>query len=151
MREFNSIDTSKAEALPGVKAVVTRDDFEDQPSEAVPAGEMMVNYRDVVRNIMAREKALYEGHAVAAVAATSAAIAKRALALIEVDYEVLPHVTEVVDAMQPGAPILHEGLITEGVDPPPTEASNITKRVEVAIGDLEKGFAEADFHHRADF
>jgi len=67
-----AIDTSKAEALPGVKAVITRDDFADQPSEFIPAGEMMMNYKDVVRNVMAREKALYEGHAVAAVAATSA-------------------------------------------------------------------------------
>ncbi len=49
-----SIDTSKAEALAGVKAVVTRDDFEDQPSEMVAAGELPVNYRDVVRNMMAR-------------------------------------------------------------------------------------------------
>ena len=56
-----SIDTSKAEALPGVKAVVTRDDFADQSSEFIPAGEMMMNYKDVVRNVMAREKALYEG------------------------------------------------------------------------------------------
>ena len=65
-----SIDTSKAEALPGVKAVVTRDDFADQSSEFIPAGEMMMNYKDVVQNVMAREKALYEGHAVAAIAAT---------------------------------------------------------------------------------
>src|SRR6058998_3394209 len=86
-----SIDTAKAEALPGVKAVVTREDFADQPSEFVPAGEMM-NYKDVVRNVMAREKALYEGHAVAAVAATSAVIARSALKLIDVNYEVLPHV-----------------------------------------------------------
>ena len=78
------IDTSKAEALPGVKAVITRDDFADQPSEFIPAGEMMMNYKDVVRNVMAREKALYEGHAVAAVAATSAAIARKALKLIDV-------------------------------------------------------------------
>src|SRR6201988_587706 len=86
-----SIDTSKAEALPGVKAVVTRDDFADQSSEFIPAGEMMINYRDMVRNVMAREKVLYEGHPVAAVAATSTAIAKEALKLIKVDYEVLPH------------------------------------------------------------
>ena len=70
---IRSIDTSKAPALPGVKAVVTRDDFQDMASEFVPAGEMLINYRDVVRNVMAREKALYEGHPVAAVAATSAA------------------------------------------------------------------------------
>ena len=109
-----SIDTSKAEALPGVKAVITRDDFGDQPSEFIPAGEMMMNYKDVVRNVMAREKALYEGHAVAAVAATSAAIARKALKLIDVKYEVLPHVIDVVEAMQPGAPLLHDDLFTVG-------------------------------------
>src|SRR5262245_65494591 len=74
-----SIDTSKAEQLPGVKAVVTRDDFEDQPSEFIPAGEMMINYRDMVRNILAREKALYEGHDVAAVGARNVGLAKTAL------------------------------------------------------------------------
>ena len=95
-----SIDTSKAEALPGVKAVITREDFGDQPSEFIPAGEMMMNYKDVVRNVMAREKVLYEGHAVAAVAATTTAIARRALKLIDVKYEVLPHVIDVVEAMR---------------------------------------------------
>ncbi len=141
---IKSIDTSKAEALPGVKAVLTRADFEDRESELVPAGEMMVNYRDIVRNVMAREKALYEGHAVAAVAAISNAIAKKALRLIEVDYEPLPHVIDAVAAMQPGAPILHEDLITDGVDPTPTKASNVAKRVEFALGDVEAGFAAAD-------
>ena len=63
---------ARPQALPGVKAVVTGDDFKDQPAEFIPAGEMMIDYRDMVRNVMAREKALYEGHAVAAVAATSA-------------------------------------------------------------------------------
>src|SRR6185436_902113 len=62
------IDVSAAVKLAGVKAVVTRDDFKDQPSEFIPAGEMMINYRDVVRSVMAREKVLFEGHAVAAVA-----------------------------------------------------------------------------------
>src|SRR5437879_8075341 len=139
-----SIDTSKAEALPGVKAVITRADFADQPSEFVPAGEMMMNYKDVVRNVMAREKALYEGHAVAAVAATSAVIARSALKLIEVKYEVLPHVIDVVEAMQPNAPLLHDDLFTVGVDPKPEKASNIAKRVEIKQGDLEAGFKKAD-------
>ena len=58
---LKSIDISKAAALPGVKAIVTRDDFNDMPSEFVPAGEMLVNYRDIVRNVMAREKVLYDG------------------------------------------------------------------------------------------
>jgi CO/xanthine dehydrogenase Mo-binding subunit len=139
-----SIDTSRAEQLPGVKAVVTRDDFADQASEFVPAGEMMINYRDLVRNIMAREKVLYEGHAVAAVAATSAAIAKRALKLIDVQYEVLPHVIDVVEAMRPEAPLLHEDLYTAGVEPKPTKPSNVAKRVEIAHGDVEAGFGKAD-------
>ena len=105
---------------------------------------MMVNYRDIVRNVMAREKALYEGHAVAAVAAISNAIAKKALRLIEVDYEPLPHVIDAVAAMQPGAPILHEDMITDGVDPAPTKPSNVAKRVEFALGDVKAGFAAAD-------
>ncbi len=139
-----SIDASKAERLPGVKAVVTRDDFPDQSSEFIPAGEMMMNYRDVVRNVMAREKALYEGHAVAAVAATSTAVARRALKLIDVQYEVLPHVIDVVDAMKPEAPLLHEDLYTAGVEPKPERPSNIAKRVEIGHGDIEAGFARAD-------
>ncbi len=139
-----SIDTSKAEALGGVKAVVTRDDFEDRESEFVPAGEMMVNYRDMVRNIMAREKVLYDGHAVAAVAATSVSIAKKALKLIDVEYEILPHVIDVCDAMTPDAPVLHEDLITEGVDPVPTKGSNVAKRIEFKLGDVVKGFEQAD-------
>jgi CO/xanthine dehydrogenase Mo-binding subunit len=125
---IRSIDTSKASALPGVKAVITRNDFQDMPSEFVPAGEMLMNYRDVTRNVMAREKALYEGHAVAAVAATSTAVARKALKLIEVDYEILPHVIDVVEA----------------IEPPPTEPSNVAKRVEFAIGDTAEGFAESD-------
>src|SRR5215467_8767022 len=139
-----SIDTSKAEALPGVKAVITRADFADQSSEFIPAGEMMMNYKDVVRNVMAREKALYEGHAVAAVAATSAAIARRALKLIDVKYEVLPHVIDVVQAMKPAAPLLHDDLYTAGVEPKPTTPSNVAKRIEINQGDIEAGFARAD-------
>ncbi|MAG95126.1 MAG: xanthine dehydrogenase family protein molybdopterin-binding subunit [Alphaproteobacteria bacterium] len=140
---IKSIDTSKAEALAGVKAVVTRDDFQDMPSEMVPAGEMMVNYRDMVRNVMAREKALYDGHAVAAVAATSASQVRRALALIEVDYEVLPHVIDVMEAMKPDAPLLHDDIFTEGVEPVPDKPSNVAKRIEIGFGDMEAGFAAA--------
>ena len=139
-----SIDTSRAEALPGVKAVVTRADFGDQPSEFIPAGEMMMNYKDVVRNVMAREKALYEGHAVAAVAATSVAIARKALKLIDVKYEVLPHVIDVVEAMRPDAPLLHDDLFTVGVEPKPDKPSNIAKRLEIKVGDVEAGFKKAD-------
>ena len=140
-----SIDASKALALPGVKAVVTRDDFSDQPVGAVqPAGEMIINYRDMTRNIMAREKALFEGHPVAAVAAGNDRVARQALELIDVDYEVLPHVIDVDEAMKPDAPLLRDDLITEGVDPAPEKPSNIAKRVEFGHGDVETGFGLAD-------
>jgi CO/xanthine dehydrogenase Mo-binding subunit len=131
---IRSIDIAKAEALPGVKAVVTRDDFEDRQDAL----------RDILVNVMAREKALYEGHAVAAVAATTAAIARQALKLIKVDYEVLPHVTDVDKAMQPDAPLLYDDMFTEGVDPKPSKPSNVAKRAEFGHGDVEKGFAAAD-------
>ena len=141
---IKSIDTSKAQALAGVKAVVTRDDFPEMPSGLVPGGEGPMNYFDMTRNVMAREKALYEGHAVAAVAATSEAIAKRALKLIEVDYEVLPHVIDVVEAMQPDAPLLHPHIFTTGVEPTPGKPSNVASRAQFGHGDVEAGFAKAD-------
>ncbi len=139
-----SIDTSEAEKLTGVKAVVTRDDFPDMAVEHAASGELMVNFRDVTRNVMAREKVLYDGHAVAAVAATSDFIARRALKLIKVEYEVLPHVIDVVEAMQPDAPILHEDQFTKGVEPAPDKPSNIALRMQSKLGDVEEGFKQAD-------
>src|SRR5499426_1196478 len=141
---IKSIDASKAMALPGVKALITARDFQDLPSEFIPAGEMMVNFRDMTRNIMAREKALYEGHAVAAVAAISEAVAAEALKLIAVDYEVLPHVLDVEQAMAPDAPLLHDNMFTIGVEPKPAKSSNVAKRVEFSLGDVAAGFAKAD-------
>ena len=86
-----SIDTSKAEALKGVKAVVTRADFSTNPFGPGLTGEPW----NILENVMAGEKALYDGHAVAAVAAASALVARDALKLIDVTYEVLDHVTDV--------------------------------------------------------
>src|SRR6476659_4391340 len=103
---IRSVDTSKAAALPGVKAVVTSADFPEQKFEYVGPERVAQNFWHMTRNIMAREKALYEGHAVAAVAAASKAIADQALSLIAVDYEVLPHVIDVDEAMQADAPLL---------------------------------------------
>jgi CO/xanthine dehydrogenase Mo-binding subunit len=141
---IRSIDTSAAEKIEGVKAIVTAKDFKDQPSEFIPAGEMMINYKDVVRNVLAREKVLYEGHAVAAVAATSASAAKQALKAIKVDYEMLPHVLGVEEAMKPDAPLLHDDMITAGLNPAPTKPSNIAKFAEFGLGDLATGFKQAD-------
>ena len=141
---IRSINTSKAEALSGVKAVLTSADLPNQPFDYIGPERVAVNYWHMTRNILAREKALYEGHAIAAVAATTAAIAAEAIALIEVDYEVLPHVIDVDEAMQPDAPVLFEDMITRGVEPAPTKPSNITKRLEFKVGDLDAGFAAAD-------
>ena len=139
-----SIDTSKAEKLPGVKAVITAADLPNIPSEEAFVGEGPMNFRDLSLNCMARGKVLYEGHVVAAVAAISDTVADAALKLIEVKYEVLPHVIDVEEAMAPGAPILHDDLFTAGVTPKPTMASNVAKEVRFKIGDVAAGFAQAD-------
>src|SRR5205823_1690284 len=141
---IRSFDTSKAAKLPGVKAVVTAKDFPDQKFEYIGPERVAVNFWHVTRNVMAREKALYEGHAVAAVAAIDAITADEALALIEVDYEVLPHAIDVDDAMAENAPLLFEDMITRGIEPAPTKPSNISKKLEFEIGDLDAGFAEAE-------
>ena len=139
-----SINLDKALALSGVKAAITRADFPDVPPERAHIGAAPHNLRDLSLNCMAKGKVLYEGHAVAAVAATSPAIAEQALDLIEVDYEVLPHVMDVEAAMAPDAPLLHDNVFTAGVEPKPIKPSNITKMVRFAKGDVEAGFKEAD-------
>jgi CO/xanthine dehydrogenase Mo-binding subunit len=133
---IKSIDTSKAEKLPGVKAVVTRDDVPDLPA-GTPGG-------DLTRNALAREKALYDGHPVAAVAATSESVARKALRLIEVEYEVLPHVIDPVEAMAEDAPILHDYMRTKGDDSAPDRPSNVVERMVSEMGDVAAGFREAD-------
>ncbi len=139
-----SVDASKAAALPGVKAVATAADLPKISADDAFVGDAPTNFRDWSRNVLAREKVLYDGHAVAAVAATSAAIADAALALIEVSYEILPHVIDVEEAMRDDAPVLHDDLFTAGVEPKPDKPSNVAKRVEFTLGNIESGFAEAD-------
>ena len=129
-----SIDTSAAEALAGVKAVVTARDF--------PAIEGDAGMRDVQLNCMADTHVWYEGHAVAAVAATSDALARQAVKLIRVVYEILPHVTDVDAAMAPNAPLVREGQAMENV--PAGMSANVTYTSEFGHGDLTSGFAKAD-------
>ena len=132
-----SIDTSKAEALPGVKAVMTGRDVVEFPVDTpVPLG--IQDMRWMSRNVMAREKALFHGHPVAAVAATTEAIAAEACRLIEVDYEVLPWAIDVEEAAKPDAPILHDHIRFEG------KPSNIAGRLEHKLGDVGAGFAQAE-------
>ncbi len=131
--EIVSIDTTKAEALAGVKAVITGDDFADVESRWT---------RYTLQNCMAQGRALYDGHAVAAVAAVSKTVAAAALKLIEVEYKLLPHVTDVDEAMAPGAPVLHEGVKARklGED----VSGNTVGYYSFGHGDIETGFAEAD-------
>ncbi|MCP5088460.1 MAG: xanthine dehydrogenase family protein molybdopterin-binding subunit [Rhodobacteraceae bacterium] len=127
------IDTSKAEALKGVKAMVTRADF---------ATDLRGENWNVLENVMAGDTALYDGHAVAAVAATSALIAKDAVKLVEVEYELLPHVTDVDAAMAKGAPVIREGAADSSV--PAGMHPNVVRYHDSGHGDVEEGFAEAD-------
>ena len=152
---IKGIDASRALALPGVKAVVTSADFNQPTGRVMDLGEgAMVNPKFLSNNCMAADKALYKGHAVAAVAATSAHIAEQALKLIDVDYEVLPAVVDVLEAMKDDAPILHERLANAtnpnmrpgGLrsDDDHGKSTNIANHFFFEAGDIEKGFAEAD-------
>lgn len=133
---IDKIDIKKAETLPGVKAVITSADLPDLTN-----GDQAL--RDVLENALARGRALYDGHAVAAVAAIDAATARKALGLIEITYEVLPHVTDVDEALMKSAPVIHSHIRTEGSQEV-TEASNWSKSSEYGHGDIEAGFKRAD-------
>ena len=151
---IKSVDLTRALSLPGVKAVATGADFPMVSAEAADQEEgAMVNYGFYSRNVIAREKALYLGHAVAAVAAVSAPIAEEALSLIDVDYEVLPPALDAYEAMKDDAPILHDRLLTlvnpnfrpGGYgDTPDGKGSNVASRYEFRTGDVEQGFRDAD-------
>ncbi len=137
------IDTAKALAVPGVEAVVTSQDLHDPGNRIADLGEGAIRLRDLSCNILAREKALYKGHAVAAVAAISPHVAEEALALIEVDYEPLPPVIDVRAAMKDKAPLLHDDLITESLGQSTGKPSNVAKHFQFKLGDTAQGFAAA--------
>jgi len=138
-----AIDTSAAEALPGVKAVVTAADLPEIADKVVGLGEGAINLRYQSNNVLARDKVLYHLHAVAAVAATTAHIAEQALDLIRVDYELLPPVTSVREAMHPDAPILLDELRTDEMGQKLDGPTNIASHMQHARGNVEKGFREA--------
>ncbi len=131
--KIQNIDTAKAEALKGVKAVLTSKDLPDLTN-----GD--AGMHDILENCMARGRALYDGHAVAAVAAVDAETAKKALKLIKVTYKQLPHVTDVDEAMQPGAPIVQPRIKDRESGKP----TNVCQVVPIGHGDVDAGFAEAD-------
>jgi len=147
---IKSIDTSEAEALAGVTAVVTSKDFPIIADEMIDLAETQGNARLMAEHVMAADKALYKGHAVAAVSATSPHIAEQALALIEIDYEVLKPVLSLQEAMKDDAPLLHGNLTTYfklerfGRGDDTGAKSNIASHIQHKLGDVEKGFKEAD-------
>ena len=152
---IKSIDASEALKLPGVKAVVTSADLPQLSGRPVDVAEgAPLNPRFLSNNVLAAEKALYRGHAIAAVAAENPHIAEEALSLIQVDYELLPAVLDGKKAMEPGAPILHQRLFTSEGDffrpgglrdqDDDAEPSNVASHFVFQIGEPEQGFKEAD-------
>ena len=147
---IRSIDTAKAEALPGVVAVLTAADFPIIEDRILDFAEVQGNARMIAENLMAKDKALYMGHAVAAVCAVSPHIAAEALQLVAVDYEVLPTVLTWRDAMAPDAALLHDDMTTyfrverfaRGDDT--GVKSNIAGHIQHKVGDVEQGFRDAD-------
>jgi len=152
------IDYSKALRLSGVVAVITAGDLvrrAEPPKEdghAPQEGtydpgheeEHATDRPNAANSVFARDKALWAGQPVAAVAATSPHIAEEALELIQVDYEVLPPVLDAEGAMKPGAPLLHSNLFTETLGQKSREPSNIATHIQLGRGDVQKGFQESD-------
>jgi CO/xanthine dehydrogenase Mo-binding subunit/aerobic-type carbon monoxide dehydrogenase small subunit (CoxS/CutS family) len=121
---IRSIDTSAAEALPGVACVITAADVPGEDGFGVFVHD---------QPIMARDRVRYVGEAVAAVTADDVITARKALALIKVEYEELPGIFDPEEAVKRGAPVLHDYA-----------PDNIVKHIPIRKGDVEKGFAEAD-------
>jgi CO/xanthine dehydrogenase Mo-binding subunit len=142
--KIRKINVDKAMKLKGVKAVVTGADFPEVDINDKAVGEVVVSYYDMAHNTIARDKVYYDGHVVAAVAATSPDIAEQAAKLIEVEYEVLKPVMTAEAALKKNAPVLHKHLFTQGVEPKPEKPSNLAARSQFKLGDIEAGFAEAD-------
>jgi CO/xanthine dehydrogenase Mo-binding subunit len=139
------IDTGKAAALPGVMAIITGKDLPSMTlGPAGPHGRASAREYYLSHEILARDKVLFHGHAVAAVAATSHEIAEDALDLTQVEYEELPHVLDPLDAMQPGAVLLHHDLHTQTPSGEAPTPSNVAEHLEMGRGDVEQGFAEAE-------
>jgi len=138
------IDPAAALQVEGVLAVVTAKDLPDLRDKVAELGEGAVNLAHLGANVLAHDKVLYKGHAVAAVAARSPHVAEEAAKLIRVEYEVLPSVTWVLDAMKEDAPILHPDLRTDALGRKSDQPTNISMHLQFEQGDIKKGFAEAD-------
>lgn len=139
-----SIDTAAAKQIDGVFAVMTGKDWPDLKDKIANLGEGAINLADLGANCMALDKVFYKGHPVAAVAARNVHVAEQALELIQVEYEVLPSVIDVQEAMRDDAPILHDDLRTDYLGQKGDKPTNIALHLEFETGDVEKAFASAD-------
>jgi CO/xanthine dehydrogenase Mo-binding subunit len=140
---IKSIDTSAAESMDGVFAVLTHADFPVADEREISAGEDVVNLKRDQANVMADDKVHYTGHVVAAVAAIDRNTAQEAANKIKVEYDVLTNVSDVDTAMGEDAPIILESLVGDhlGEDVPNT---NIAKVFRHEFGDLEQAFDRSD-------
>tara|TARA_B100000700_G_scaffold322252_1_gene423301 strand:- start:13583 stop:15844 length:2262 start_codon:yes stop_codon:yes gene_type:complete len=137
--QIESINIDKALELDGVVSVVTASDL-PVSSLSKPSKSLELESD----NILARKKVLYKGHAVAAVCATNSHIAEDALKLIEVKYKALDPVIDVLKAMDKDSILLHDDLTTRELGQDSGVVSNIATHLRYELGDVEKGFAEAD-------
>jgi CO/xanthine dehydrogenase Mo-binding subunit len=140
---IKSIDLSGALATPGVFSAVCGADFPGAQHGEI-GGESGGDVADVAKNVMARDKVLYHGHPVAAVAASSQQIAETALEAIVVEYEPLPPVLDVDAAMATDAPLVNEKCFTKNLPEAPDKPSNIAAVMNLARGNVEEGFEQAD-------
>ena len=140
---IKSLDTSAAEACPGVYAVVTAKDL---PFAALSKEELGGDYQRLKfanNHVLADDKVLFKGHPVAAVAAESQHLAEEAVALIKVEYEVLPPAMTVREAMEPDASLLHDDLFTSELGQLSDRPSNVASHMAFEKEDVEQGFAAA--------
>jgi len=140
---IKSINVQNALRLPGVFAVVTGANLPEIANKSQDLGEGAVNSRYVSMNVLARDKVLYDGHAVAAVAAANPHVAEEAVRLIEVDYEILPCVMTVDQAMHADAPIVLSELRNK--EDGPDKQTNVANHLRFTRGNVGEGFAAADF------
>ena len=140
-----SIDTTKAEELDGVSAVVTGYDYPaSKPDEKVSTTLGTWEAKELREHSLATEKVLYKGHPIAGVAASSVHIAEEALSLIEVEYEVLSSIMTAPEGMAEDAPLLHENAKTKEGGEETDKVSNVADHIQYKKGNLEKGFGKAD-------
>jgi len=142
---IKNIDTSKAFRVPGVTAIITRDDILNDGGIEPYYGPVFAD-----QTIVAIEKVRHVGDPVAAVAALDTDAAEEALRLIDVEYEELPPVLDVHDALKPGAPLVHDSVripesgFADLAELKPVEGTNICTHFKLNRGDIQKGFAQSD-------